>query len=275
MATSKKKNEVAKKEEEQTAVVAQSDLGGGAGFENQTADDITMPTIYLLQALSPQVVNNEPEGSKPGLLFNNVTQELTEEILFVPATTRHEYVEFIQRKRGGGFVRTYEPNDPVVKRCKATQPFGNYKVKDPEGQDNELIEFFSVFGVQADMGGNVLGFAVLRFKSTKITVYKTYNTRMRTLRVPRDDGAGMRATDINEHFIKITSVGQSHAEGDSFNFRMQPAIENNLVKSLLPSDDPRNLAAVEVRELVDSGRAVAEYEDNTRTQDAADQDMPF
>ena len=99
---------------------------------------------------------------------------------------------------------THSPNSAVVKHCKATQPFGKYTVESPDGP-NELIEFFNVFGVQVDMDGNVLGFAVLRFKSTKIKVYKQFNTRMQTCQIPRSDGKGkfraghQRARDQGGH----------------------------------------------------------------------------
>ena len=46
--------------------------------------------------------------------------------------------------------------------------------------------------------------------------------------------------------------------------------------SLLTADDPRYIAAAEARELVTSGRATAEYnEDVEGPQDPADADTPF
>ena len=73
MATNKKDNTPAKVEEQTTAMVAASLEGdAGAGFENQTGDDIIMPVFHLLQALSPQVADGTVDGARPGLLFNSV-----------------------------------------------------------------------------------------------------------------------------------------------------------------------------------------------------------
>lgn len=268
------KNEVANADEKTTALVAFGlEDQEGAGFENQTGEDIIMPVVHLLQALSPQVVDGE---AKPGKMLNSVTEELMDEFLFVPATTSHEYVEYVPRKEGGGFVGTHSLNSPAVKKCKAEQPFGKYTVPRQGGGFNELVEHFSVFGVVVSEDGDVLSFAVVRFKSTKIKVYKQFNTRMQTCQLPRSDGRGKFVPPINSHVIRVTSVKEKNQHGEFFNFKLESAVGNNMKASLLSADDPRFIAAAEVRELVQSGRAVAEYEDNAPVEhDVPDDDTPF
>lgn len=272
--TTDNKNEVAKVEEKTTAmVVAGLEDEAGAGFENQTGEDIVMPVVLLLQALSPQVVDGD---AKPGKMLNSVTEELMDEFLFVPATTTHEYVEYVPRKEGGGFVGTHPLNSPVVKKCKAEQPFGKYVVPRKDGGHNELVEHFSVFGVIVTEDGGVESFAVLRFKSTKIKVYKQFNTRMQTCQLPRSDGKGKFVPPINSHVIRVSSVKQKNQHGEFFNFKLESVVDNNMKASIIGKDDPRYIAAAEVRELVQSGRAVAEYEDNAPVDhDVLDDDTPF
>jgi hypothetical protein len=267
--------EVVKKTDETAVVAAGLEADEGAGFENQTGEDIIMPVVYLLQALSPAVVNNEPEGAKPGRFFNGVTEELMDEFLFVPACTTHEYVEYIPVDEGGGFVRTHPLNSPVVKKCKAEQPFGKYRVPREDGSgQNELIEFFSVFGVIVDEH-DVQSFAVIRFKSTKIKVYKQFNTRMQTCQIPRADGNGRFTPAINSHVIHVSSVAETKDNFKFFNLRLRSPVENNMKKSLIGPDDPRYQAAAEVRALVNAGRVQAEYEDNAGVSNDADDDTPF
>ena len=255
---------------QETALTKALEQDAGAGFENQTSEDIVMPTVWLLQALNPQVVENNPEGSRPGKLMNSVTEELMDDFLFVPATTTHEYVEQVPRDAGGPtFVGIHAINSAEVKRCKATQPFGNYTLEN----GNELIEHFSVFGVIVD-DTNVLSFGVIRFKSTKIKVYKQFNTRMQTCQVPRANGDGRFTPPINCHLIKISTVKQTKKGHDFFNFELKSAVNNNMLDSMLSADDPRYKGAVEARELIASGRATAEY-NVEETVDDADKDTPF
>jgi len=266
----KKASKKAVTKSKETAVVASSlEADAGAGFENQTSEDIVMPVIYLLQALSPAVQDDLP-GAKPGRFFNSVTEEIMDEFMFVPATTSHEYVERTPQDEGGTFVAVHALNSPLVKKCKAEQPWGTYKVPRGDGGENDLTEFFSVFGVMVDET-DVLSFAVIRFKSTKIRVYKQFNTRMLTCMMPRADGNGRFTPAINSHLIKVTSVGEQKDQYKFFNLKLQSAIDNNMKSSLMIETDPRYKAAAEARELVMAGRVQAEYEDTAEVSE----DTPF
>lgn len=259
----------AKRDEEAALVAAQSlEADAGQGFENQTRDDITIPVVYLLQQMSPQL--ETIDGAKAGMMMNSVTEELYKEFLFVPATTTHEYVEYVPRSAGGGFVGVHALNSDVVKRCKATQPFGVYRLDN----GNELIEHFSVFGVIVDEE-QVQSFAVIRFKSTKIKVYKQFNTRMQTCMIPRADGNGKFNPSINAHVIRVSTVKQKNSKGEFWNFQLSSAVDNNMIASLMTADDPRYQAARDVRELVNADKVQASYEDNVGRDDVADDDTPF
>jgi hypothetical protein len=53
--------------------------GGREGLENITIEDIAIPRIELIQALSPARIKSDPayiEGADEGQLFNSVTREL-------------------------------------------------------------------------------------------------------------------------------------------------------------------------------------------------------
>lgn len=238
----------------------------GQGFENQTREDITIPTIYLLQALSPQL--ESIAGAKAGLMLNSVTEELNSELVAVPACTSHEFVEYVPRKAGGGFVGVHEPKSAVVAAAKASAAgFGQYFT--PNG--NELTEFFSMFLVLCDET-QPLGMAVMRFKSTKIKVYRAFNTRLQICQIPRPDGKGRFTPALFCHTIRISTKKEKNAHGEFFNYVLQSAVENNTVKSLIAVHDPRSQMAQECRKLVTENKIVASYEEPEHVREPGEDD---
>lgn len=224
----------------------------GMGFENQTREDITVPFIKVLQGLSPEL--DTIAGAKPGKLINSVTNELADSLMFVPATTSHVYVEWVPRTQGGGFVAVHELHSPTVASAKATaEGFNTLKTE----RGNDLIETFYMFGVLCDER-QPLGMAVLAFTSTKIRVYKRFNTRLQTFTLVQPDGRKVRPP-LFAYLCKVGTTKEKNAKGDFYNFVLDPA-GHDLPSSLLAPTDPRFAMAAECKRLVDSGRAVAAHE---------------
>lgn len=256
-----------------TAVGQVIDYGeyAGAGFEHQTRDDIAIPFIAVLQALSPQL--EKLEGAKAGMLINTVTEELfkgDEGLLFVPAVTQHVYVEWVPRAKGGGFVAIHEINSDVVKQALAeSKEFGKLRVG-----ENDLMETFYVYGVLVDEE-QPLSMAVLAFTSTKIKVYKKFNTKVRTHLVPTADGRRVNPP-LFANLTRIKSFKDKNPKGEFFNFELVPA-HGDLKSSLLPPTDPRFVAAVDCKKLVESGAARAAFESQAAGggEDGEDGKIPF
>lgn len=242
----------------------------GAGYENQTRDDLAMPFLAVLQALSPAVADGTVDGAKPGLLMNTVTQELMDEATFVPACTEHCFIEWVPRKQGGGFVAKHDINSPVVAKAKSeAAKFNELRVG-----DHELVETFSIYAVLTD-DTDAVGYAVLSFESTKIKSYKHFNTRLQTFMLRTD--SGKVKPPLFAHHCKVTTEQRKNSEGTWFVPVMGPA-EADMVASLLPPDDERYKAAAELRELVQSGTATAAYDSVDRSgggEEDADKDLPF
>jgi len=88
--------------------------GTNRGNENVTADDIQIPRIDVLQALSPQI-NEKKEsyikGAKAGILFNTLTGELYgEHLAFTPVNFVKRYLIWVDRKKdsNGGLRGVYD-----------------------------------------------------------------------------------------------------------------------------------------------------------------------
>lgn len=81
------------------------------GSEDVTVDDITLPRVEILQALSPQLKKSEAEyieGSEQGKIFNTVSGELYgDSVTVVPIMFRREWIIWTDRKSGGGFKGSF------------------------------------------------------------------------------------------------------------------------------------------------------------------------
>ncbi|MEY2824474.1 MAG: Vibrio phage, partial [Pseudomonadota bacterium] len=79
---------------------------GARGAENVSTDDMIIPRIELVQALSPARNKKDAayvEGAEEGMLFNNVTRELYGEfVLVIPVYYVKQYLVWKDRKQGGG-----------------------------------------------------------------------------------------------------------------------------------------------------------------------------
>ena len=89
------------------------DAQGSTGFEDMGADDIAIPFVMILQALSPQVRGQaRVKGASEGDFFNTVTNEiLGGSIAVIPCAYEKAYVEWVPRNKGGGFVRKHSTPD--------------------------------------------------------------------------------------------------------------------------------------------------------------------
>lgn len=240
----------------------------GAGFENQTSDDYSIPFLQILQALSPQLQEND--SLRQGMILNTVTGEVWDGkkgIAFVPATTQHVYVEWKPRDAGGGFVGIHEVNSDLVNHAKAaSSEYGKYST--PDG--NELIETFYVYGIALDDDGNASE-AVLAFSSTKIKKYKGWMTKAKTIQIPLPDGRRIPAP-LFAHRYRLKTVSEKNNKGQFFNWDAITFDGENAQQARLLPDDPLFQAAVNIKSMIEQGKARAAYE--SQAPGSADEEAP-
>lgn len=228
----------------------------GAGFENQTSDDYSIPFLQILQALSPQLQEND--SLRQGMILNTVTGEVWDGkkgIAFVPATTQHGYVEWKPRDAGGGFVGIHEVNSDLVNHAKAASAeYGKYST--PDG--NELIETFYVYGIALDDDGNASE-AVLAFSSTKIKKYKGWMTKAKTIQIPLPGGRRIPAP-LFAHRYRLKTVSEKNNKGQFFNWDAIAFDGANAQQARLLPDDPLFQSAVNIKSMIEQGKARAAYE---------------
>lgn len=238
---------------------------GGFGFQNQTGDDMVLPFLNVLQALSPQVANDPDdggiEGAKPGMLYNTVTDELLDGkkgVTFIPGITEHLFTEWVPRAKGGGggggFVGRHAVTSQVVKEAKArSTEFGRYSTdydKDGRPAGNDLVETFYVYGV-LDTEDGALPVCVA-FTSTKISVYKKWMTKVSIFSKKHN-------VPLPAHQVHLCTVKDRNSKGEFYNVSLRP-LAGDLASSLLPPDSPLLAAARQIGEMVVEGTARAAEE---------------
>ncbi len=257
---------MAKTDSKTTDVVKKSDAAmveygayaeyAGAGFENQTREDYSIPFLQILQALSPQLQEND--SLRPGMILNTVTGEAWDGkkgLAFVPVTTQHLYVEWKPRDAGGGFVGVHEVNSDLVKQAKAASTeYGKYNT--PDG--NELIETYYVYGLVLDDDGNASE-AVLAFSSTKIKRYKGWMTKARTIQIPLPDGRRIPAP-LFAHRYRLRTILEKNNKGQFYNWDNVTFDGANAQEARLLPNDPLFQSAVGIKTLIEQGKARAAYE---------------
>ncbi len=106
-----KKKAVAKKADQVPSYIKK---GGSRGNENVTTEDLQLPRIDVLQALSPQINKKKEsfiEGAEAGMLFNTLTGELyTEGVRFTPVSFVKRYLVWVDREKdsSGGLRAVYD-----------------------------------------------------------------------------------------------------------------------------------------------------------------------
>ena len=103
----KKKDEVAEvKKNEVAAPASVNEYDTNIGM-----DDLILPRVELLQALSPSVVN---DGMAAGTIVNNITKTDLGTPTLIPVTVTKNWIRWRSRAEGGGMV--WRSNDPTDER---------------------------------------------------------------------------------------------------------------------------------------------------------------
>lgn len=225
----------------------------GAGYENQTSEDISVPFIEILQAQSPEVMVDD--GPKAGTFINRATGEIwkgSDGIVFIPAVTQHNVVEWVPREKGGGIVGVHELDSELVRKVRSEQPLGKY-VHPTNG--NDLIETFYVYGIFVENGASYP--AVMAFSSTRIKPYKDWMFRARSIVITLPNGRKLTKLPLFSHKYRVTSVDAENNHGKWKAPMVRFDGENAEAARIAPNDD-LYLMAKQLCEDVNSGKKQAD-----------------
>ena len=262
-------NEVAMKKSAELSTDLMDDIlefaGEGAAFG---ADEMQIPFIRALQALSPQLNKKKPEyidGAEQGDLFNTVTGQVwkgEEGVIIIPCYQVTKYLEFTPRDMGGGFRGEISPTNPVLQQ---TTRQGSKELL-PNG--NELVKSDQHYCLVLDGEGSFQP-AVIDMKSTQLKVSRRWKTQIAMQKIKHPKTGQMITPPLFATEWKITTVEESNDQGSWFN----PSVE----KVGLVGERDLMLEAKAFRDSVAAGEAKAVAEESVPTSSSVEQDdsIPF
>ena len=186
--------------------------GEGAAFG---ADEMQIPFVRALQALSPQLGKKKPEyieGAEQGDLFNTVTGEVwkgDDGVTIIPCYQTTKYLEFTPRDQGGGFRGEINPTDPILQR---TSRQGSKEIL-PTG--NELVKSDQHFCLVMS-GDGAFQPAVIDMKSTQLKVSRRWKTQIAMQKIKHPKTGAMVVPPLFATMWKITTVEESNDQGTWF-----------------------------------------------------------
>lgn len=219
--------------------------GDGASF---AADEMQIPFIRILQALSPQLNKKKPEfieGASSSDMYNTVTGQYwdgEEGLVVVPCFQTTKYLEFVPRDMGGGFKGEIPPNDPMLQR---TTREGSKEIL-PHG--NELVKSDQHYCLVVDADG---GFqpAVIDMKSSQLKVSRRWKTQIAMQKIKHPKSGAMVTPAVYATMWRLTTTEESNDQGTWGNYQV--------AKESLVTDRDLLLEAKAFRESIMAGEVKA------------------
>lgn len=162
----------------------------GEGVSSKQEDNL-VPLVYILQAQSPQVNKRSADyidGAEAGHIWlRNAPHPIVPGdtgILFQPCHFSKDWVEWVPRDNGGGFVARHEDRPPEAEETKDPQNPNRVKYVMPNG--NEVIEtrYHAGFVVLDD--GSVLPY-IIPMSSSGHSVSRQWMFMMNSNQLPKGD----------------------------------------------------------------------------------------
>lgn len=179
------------------------------------AEDSIVPIVYVLQDQSPQVKKRDPkyvDGAEPGSLFlrgvNKVFDGKTG-FLFQPAIFAKDFVEWIPRDNGGGYVGRHDsmPEDATL----VEDPKNPNKKSYVRKNGNEIVETRYYYGMLIDEETGERMPVVLAFSSSGHTVARNWMALMKAQKTKSG-----RPRPAYGCVYRVTTVERSNSAGNWF-----------------------------------------------------------
>jgi hypothetical protein len=204
-----KSTAVAMKEEGQLPVsqaqLAQYAEDAGQGAEGIGTQDVAIPFLGHVQALSKQLAEGDPKylpTAKIGTIFNTVTGETfdpKEGINVVVWNITKVVGEKTPKAAGGKFVATYESRAEAEKYAQ---------------RGNELLDGYRVFVLYETKAGHWSPAVLSMVTKSKVYSMRHWNSLMTGLRVAGPNGTKIQPPTF-AFIYKLTSAQQTFTEGTS------------------------------------------------------------
>ena len=185
----------------QDSLPAHLQHGTGAGNENVSSNDMTIPRLDIIQQLSPQIDPTSPkyiEGAKLGSIFNSLSGDLYSSCFLINLHFETRWQVFKKRNFGGGFEGSFDTEAQALAHLDAASlPRAQYDVSETGIHKCLLL----------DENGNPDQPVLIYMSGSKMKVSKDWNSAIR-LKDPRADRFASVWT--------LTSVPEKNRQGQPY-----------------------------------------------------------
>ena len=187
----------------------------GAGLEDVSADDLSVPFLRILAQLSPQVNKRDGayiEGAEAGMIYNTVANEAysgEEGILVVPCYYNLRYVEWKPREKGGGYVGSYDADHKIVSTTYKDDRSGKDIL--PNGNVLEKTAQFFVLMLHPEMGPQR---CLITMTASQLKKARKWVTQMQSLTAK--GSRGVFTLPMMSQVYRVKSVGEQNDKGNWF-----------------------------------------------------------
>jgi hypothetical protein len=214
----KESTAVAAKPEQALAVIQSDEVpdyikNEQRGSENVSTEDIVIPRLELIQALSPAVKEGDPgfiAEARPGMLMNSVTKQLYgKEVMVVPIVFMKQWLvwkkrKYIDPKSGkevqteGGFLGAFNSPEDAKARA-AEEPVDPAQI--------EIIDTPQHLCLLINFNSGTYDEVMLSMPRTKAKISRQWNSMIR-----------LAGGDRFSRVYRITSAIEKKTKGDYYNF---------------------------------------------------------
>ena len=203
--------QVAEKQDGEVAIYDTDLLSEGTGLEEATSADYAIPFLRVIQAMSPHLKKSDGkyiEGAQQGMLYNTVTNELfdgEEGVLVIPCSYSKQWIEWVPRTQGGGFVNA-DHDASILEKC--TRNDKKEYIMESGNEIKETAQYFSLIVNDEAEPEQVL----LSFTSSQLGFSRRWNSMLRTARVKNAEGNSVLAPMFS-YIYRLKTVEQSNDLG--------------------------------------------------------------
>ena len=191
----------------------------GGGLEEVTSEDVQIPFLRVLQALSPQIKKSDPayiKGAEQGGIFNTVTKKFwngDDGVIVIPTYFQKKLLEFVPRSEGGGFVGEINPkNLPKIVKENGMEMLEN---------GNELVRTAQHY-VKIVHDDGTLENAIVDMKKTQLKKSREWVSIMGMFKYPKEAGQNLvgKTMDSWYNMFRLTTVEESNDKGSWYTWKI-------------------------------------------------------
>ncbi len=185
--------------------------GPGRGSENVGTDDIVIPRLEIVQALSPYVKDGDAQfipEARPGMLINSVTKQLYgKEVMLVPVFYMKQWLVWGKRKddkgsalQGGFFGGFDNTMDAEARKVEEVEKGSN-------GGHVEVIDTPQHLCLLVNINTGSVDEVMLSMPRTKAKISRAWNSMVR-----------LAGGDRFSRVYRVTTQLEKKTQGDYYNF---------------------------------------------------------